>query len=197
MDWVASSKLSRETGPFGRDFSRSWRFVFDMTGAQLEGNIFVGNFGAASAGGGGLLRVRSLAVGIAAGSSGSGGGAFGAPAEHAEIVGNDLEAGALLAFFILPFAGLDASLDENQRASLEVLLGDFGLLAPDDNLVPLRALLPLTVAVLVRLVGGEREVRDGLAASGVARFGIAAQAADKNHFVNGHRQVLPGVRTIA
>ena len=48
----------------------------------------------------------------------AGGHAFTAPAEHAEIVGNDFEAGALLAFLVLPLAGLDATFDKNERALL-------------------------------------------------------------------------------
>src|SRR5260370_37659928 len=81
------------------------------------------------------------------------GSAFGAATEHAKIVGDDFKTGALLAFFVLPFAGLDAALDENQRTLLEILLCDFSLFAPDDDLVPLGALLAPAVLVFVRLVG--------------------------------------------
>ena len=72
--------------------------------------------------------------------------AFGATSEHPEITGDDFEAGTLLTFFVLPFARLNAAFNENEGALFQILLGDFGLLAPDNNLVPLGALLPLTVA---------------------------------------------------
>ncbi len=36
-----------------------------------------------------------------------------ASAQHAEIAGDNLEAGALLAFFVLPFARLDPAFDED------------------------------------------------------------------------------------
>jgi len=36
-------------------------------------------------------------------------------------------------------------------------LGDFGLLAPDNNLVPLGALLAFAVAIFIGFVGGDGE----------------------------------------
>ncbi len=56
----------------------------------------------AAAGAAGCARAGACA--------GSRGHAIAAAAEHAEIGGYDFEAGALLAFLILPFAGLDAAL---------------------------------------------------------------------------------------
>jgi len=90
-----------------------------------------------------------------------------------------------LAFFVLPFARLDAAFDENERALLQVLLGDFGLLAPDDDFVPFGALLAFPVFVFVRLIGGDGKIGDGLAPAGVAGFWIAAQAAYENDFIYG------------
>src|SRR6266849_9640863 len=83
---------------------------------------------------------------------------FAAAAEHAEIVGHNLEAGPLLPLFVLPFAGLDAPFDVNQRAFLQILLGDFRLLTPHNNLVPLGALLPLAIPVLVSFIGCDRKI---------------------------------------
>ncbi len=51
-------------------------------------------------------------------SAGAGCSAIGASAQHAEIIGDDVVAGAFLAFLVLPLARLNASLDENQRAFL-------------------------------------------------------------------------------
>src|ERR1700733_9727084 len=88
--------------------------------------------------------------------------AIGATAEHAEIAGDNFETRALLAFFVLPLARLNAALNEDQGALFQVLLRDFGLFAPDDNLVPLGALLALAVFVFVGFVGGDGEIRHGL-----------------------------------
>src|ERR1700693_3071177 len=85
-----------------------------------------------------------------------------ATAKHAEVTGHNLKAGALLAFLVLPFAGLNAAFDEDQRTLFEVLLGNFGLLAPHDNLVPLGAFLAFTVFILVGFVRGYREIGYGL-----------------------------------
>ena len=130
--------------------------------------------------------VGAAATGRGTSCAGARGHAVAASTEHAEITGDDFETGALLAFFILPFAGLDAAFDENERTLLQVLLSDFGLLAPDDNFVPLGALLALAVFVLVGFVGGDRKIGDGLAAGSVAGFWIAAETADENDFVDGH-----------
>jgi len=96
------------------------------------------------------FEIIATRAGTSTATSSCRGGAFGAAAEHSEVVGHDFEAGTLLAFLVLPFAGLDATFDEDERALLEVLLGDLGLLAPNDNLVPFGALLALAVAVLIR-----------------------------------------------
>ena len=156
----------------------------------LEGDVFVGDFrvggGAEIFGGGGLVAEVVASARGAATRTGAGGHAFAAAAEHAEIVGDDFKAGALLAFLILPFARLNAAFDENERAFLEILLGDFSLLAPNDNFVPLGALLAFAIAVFVGFVGGDGEIGDGLAAGGVAGFRIAAEAADENNLVDGH-----------
>src|SRR6266436_2228121 len=155
----------------------SW---FRPLSSSSEGDVLVGDFGAGAGGAGLLVAGAGTGVEVVAAaaarsaSTGTGScagcGAFRASAEHAEIAGHDFRAGALLAFLVLPLAGLDASLDEDQRAFLQILLGDFGLFAPDDDFVPLGALLALAVAVLVGFIGGDREIGDGLAAAGVARL---------------------------
>src|SRR5262249_34064270 len=98
----------------------------------------------------------------------------------------DFETRALLAFLVLPFARLNAALDEDQGTLFQVLLRDFGLLAPDHNLVPLGTLLALTIFIFVGFVGGDREIRHSLATAGVASFWIAAKTTDENDFVYGH-----------
>src|SRR6266480_162280 len=174
----------------------------------LERNIFVGNFRtAAGRSATSVATVRILSRCdmafhvIAAGTrccaaTAASCSAFGAATQHAEVADNDFKAGALLAFLVLPFAGLDAAFDEDQRALLEILLGDFGLFAPDDDLVPLGALLALPVFVFVRLIRGHGKICDGLAAAGVARFWIAAQTADENDFVDRHERMPPAPKKI-
>src|SRR6266852_3715972 len=107
--------------PFGRFWSRSWRLVFDT----LEGNIFVGDFRAAAgvtcATAVGIFGRRGMSLEvIAAGAcccaaTAARCSAFGTAAEHAEVGRNNLCGCALLALFVLPFAGLDAAFDEDQR----------------------------------------------------------------------------------
>src|ERR1700735_764286 len=113
-----------------------------------------------------------------------GGGTVGSPSEHPEIIGYDFKAGALLSFFILPLARLNTAFNENQRTLLQVLLRDFGLLAPYDDLMPLGALLAFAALVFVRLIGGQREIGNSLAASGIARFGISSEPSHENNFVD-------------
>src|SRR5438477_6428630 len=171
----------------------------------LERNILVGDFrGAAGRSATCAVRIvsrRGVAFEViaptSAGTSTSAspsygrGSAFGAATQHAEVAGDNLKAGALLAFFVLRFARLDAAFDEDQRALLKILLRNFSLFAPHDDLVPLGPLLALAVFVFVRLIRGNGEICDGLAAAGVARFGIAAQTADENDFIDGHERIPP------
>src|SRR5207249_2409419 len=99
---------------------------------------------------------------------------------------HDIEAGSLLAFLVLPFAGLDAALDIDHGPLFEVLLADLRKLAPGSDAMPFGALLTLAIFVFVRFVGGDGEICDGLAAARIARFGIAAQTADENDFIHRH-----------
>src|SRR6266568_4276003 len=50
--------------------------------------------------------------------------------------------------------------------------------------MPLGAVLPVAVFVFVAFVGGQREFRYRLALRSVFNFGIFAQVAEKNDFVN-------------
>src|SRR6266436_6482547 len=87
----------------------------------LKRNILIRNFRPGPAAGSAAeivgmaarLNVFSAARSASACATGSRSGSSGiaAAAEHAEVVGHNLKAGALLAFLVLPFAGLDAALD--------------------------------------------------------------------------------------
>src|SRR6266702_1065425 len=169
---------------------------------HLEGNVFVGDFGAAAGVAATtasivrwsrLIEVFAAGAGTCAAASSCSGtccGAFGASTEHAKIVGDDFKTGAFLAFLILPFAGRDAAFDKDERALLQILLRDFRLFTPDHDLVPFGALLALAIAVFVSFIGRERKIGHGLAATGVARFGIATQTADENDFIDRHGNLL-------
>src|SRR5713226_6600668 len=108
--------------------------------------------------------------------------------EHPEIVRDDFEA-AMLLTVLFPFARLDAPLDENQRALLEIFLRDLGLLSPHDDLVPFGALLALAVLVFVALIRRHRKIRNGRTSTSEARFGISAEAPHQDRFV--HHQCFP------
>src|SRR5689334_8077948 len=90
---------------------------------HLERDVLVGDFGAGAGGRGFVVGAACSCVEVvgaarcasATGScAGAGCGAVGASAQHAEIARDDIVASALLAFLVLPLAGLDATLDENQ-----------------------------------------------------------------------------------
>jgi hypothetical protein len=157
--------------------------------AVLEGDVFVGDFWAWGAGGEGVVGVAGLIVvfgvsGACRSSGSSGHAAFAASAKHAEIGGDDFKTGALLAFLVLPLAGLNATFDENQRTLFEILLSDLRLLAPYHNFVPLGALLTLAVSIFIGFIGSHGKIGDGLTCGSVASFWIATEAADENDFVD-------------
>src|ERR1700726_1871679 len=97
----------------------------------LEGNVFVGNFrssrGVTAAGtvrflGRPRLTVKIVYPSACRACAGSRGDSAAAAPEHGKVRSHNFEAGALLAFFVLPFAGLNPALDKNQRALFQVLL---------------------------------------------------------------------------
>src|SRR5271156_6392428 len=89
-------------------------------------------------------------------------GVIAASAEHAEVAGDNLKAGAFLAFLVLPFPRLDTAFNENEGALFQILLSDFGLLAPHDDFVPFGTLLAFTVFVFIRFIGGHGKIGDSL-----------------------------------
>ncbi len=109
---------------------------------------------------------------------------FAARPEKPHRSAHDFIGGALLALFIVPLAGLDAAFDIDLVALLQVLLRELRLLAPQDDPVPLGALLAFPRAVFEDLIGSQGEIADRLAAGGVPRFRVATQPAHQNHFVD-------------
>src|SRR5438132_12091305 len=80
-----------------------------------------------------------------------------ARAEHLHLVGDDLRHVLVLPVLVLPLARLQAALDVDLAALLQVLAGDLGELAEERDAVPLRLLLRLAVLVLPLLSGRDRD----------------------------------------
>src|SRR5260370_12751793 len=155
----ASCRSPGATSPFGRDCSRSWRLVTDT----LEGNVFVGDFRAAGgvpcAGattvrivGGRGVAFHVVAAGAGCAATAASSSTFGAAAEHAEISGDNLRGGALLALFVLPSPRLNAAFEIEERTLFQILLSDFCQLAPHDDLVTLATFLALAIFVFVSFI---------------------------------------------
>src|SRR5713101_1874986 len=112
-------------------------------------------------------------------------GAFAASAEQNQIVGHDFRHVLLLVcLFIIPRPGLQAALDVDLAALFQIFARDFRQALPQDHVVPLGAVLPLAVLVLVALVGGQRKFRDRRSAGRVFHFGIFTKIADEDDFID-------------
>src|SRR5690554_656534 len=110
--------------------------------------------------------------------------------EHLHVVDHDLGGVAVLA---LPLAGLQAALDVDLAALLQVLLGDLGQLVEHHHVVPLGALLALTGLLVHPGVGGRQaQVGDRRTGGQEANLGILSQVADEDDLVDatGHLGLL-------
>ena len=106
-------------------------------------------------------------------------------AEELHRLRDDLGGPLLLALAVFPLARLETSLDVDRAALREVLRAELGGAAPRDDAMPLRLLFPAATVLLVpRLGGGEREVRDRLAALRVAKLRVAAEIPDQDGLVD-------------
>src|ERR1039458_2223901 len=85
----------------------------------------------------------------------------------------------LAAGFIVPGAGLQAALDVDFAALLQIFSGDFGEPLPEHDVVPLGAVLPFARLVLEAFVGGDGELGHGRALRRVFDFGVLPQIADQ------------------
>ena len=97
---------------------------------------------------------------------------------RAELVGDDLDDGALLAVLGLPRALLEAAEHDDAGALGDAGRGVLAERAPGDDVEERRLLLPLAVD-LVAAVDGEAEAGDAAAAAGVAQLGVAGDVADE------------------
>ena len=105
--------------------------------------------------------------------------------EELHVVSDHFGGIDVLAFLVLPLAGLQAALDIDWAAFFQVLAGDLGQAVVEHHPVPF-GFLDLVAAVLVFPVarGGDGDVADGIAVGGVAHFGVAPQVADEDDFVD-------------
>ena len=107
----------------------------------------------------------------------------------AEARDHDLGRVALLAALVGPFARRELALDIDLGALAHVLLCDLRqLLVEDDDTVPFGALLALAaLAIAPRIRRGHRHVHHGSAILHGPHFGVAAEIADQDDFVDAAR----------
>jgi len=149
--------------------------------------------GIAAAGLGAAARCAALppAAPAAAGEFGVTAAAAVAAAQQLHAVGDDFRRVLLDAVLVGVLARLQPPLDVDGPALLQVLAGDFRLPPEQHDAVPLGLLLLLAALVLPGVGGRDVEVGDRVARSGVAGFGITAEVADQDHFVDGGHNVSP------
>src|SRR6185436_13100103 len=105
-------------------------------------------------------------------------GAAGARAEHLHAISDDLGRITVVTFLVLPFARLQAALDINLGALLQVLAADFRQFGERGNAVPFRALLLLAAFVFPLVRGRDAEIAHRTSVWQKARFGIFAEIAN-------------------
>ena len=73
-------------------------------------------------------------------------GVFAAVTQHHHLVGDDFDGRVFHAFAVFPTAGLQAAFDVDLLAFGQVLLADFGQVAPGDDVEPLGFCVAFAVA---------------------------------------------------
>ena len=68
-----------------------------------------------------------------------------AVSEHHHFIGNNLNAGVLCAFLVVPAAGLQASFNVDLLTLGEILLAYLGEVTPGNNIEPFRFAVPFSV----------------------------------------------------
>lgn len=110
----------------------------------------------------------------------------GAAIQHDHVLGDDFGPAALGAVLTLPLAGLKPAFDVDLTALREVLPADFSELAPDDDVVELRALLLLARLVGPRMIGRDSERGYVLPGRGRADLRVPREVADDHRAVEVH-----------
>jgi hypothetical protein len=107
-------------------------------------------------------------------------------AQHLHGVATDFSGIAIGAALILPLARAQAAFDVHLRTLAQILCGNLGQAAIEHHGMPFRVFAHLAALLVLPLVGGgNAHVADLVATRESARFGVAAQVADDDDFVDG------------
>src|SRR6266404_3573844 len=121
--------------------------------------------------------------------------AFAAAGQEDNVVADDFcHVTFLIGLLVLPRAGLQLAFYIDLAALFQVLTRDLGQPLPEDDIVPLGAVLPLAFVVLGAVGGGDGELGYGRAAGRVFDLGVLTEIAEKNDLVNafGHESTPGG-----
>src|SRR5690606_25285021 len=89
-------------------------------------------------------------------------------------------------FLVLPLAGLQAALDVDRTALLQVFARDLGQAVVEHHAVPFGFFAALARGLVLPLGrGGDGDVADRRTIGAVTDFGVTPQVADENDFVDG------------
>src|ERR1700722_2013402 len=161
-------------------------------GIRLERNIFVRNRRTSRWR---VLRFRSVLIKVfviaacrcrgSAGTAAIFASAFAASTKQYQIAGHNFGHVLFLSrCLIVPGAGLQATFDVNFAAFFQVLAGDLRQTLPEDDIVPLRPVLPLAVFTLEALIGREHNLRNWSALRCEFYFGVLAKISNEDDFID-------------
>ena len=102
----------------------------------------------------------------------------------------DLSKIPFLPFPVLEFSSLDTPFNIDLTTLRQILAARLGLLAPDHNVVPLRAFLAAIVPVHPGIGRGHGKACHGLPALCVAYLRVSTQISDNNRFIHRSHGVL-------
>jgi len=101
-----------------------------------------------------------------------------------ESFADDFEFAAFFAgFLVIPGVHLETSFDVGAASLAQILLGEFGLAAPQGDIDKGGFLLFLALVVIPNAVDGERDIRHGGSLGSVSQFRIPGQVSDQHDFV--------------
>src|ERR1051326_1980255 len=110
----------------------------------------------------------------------------GASAEKNHITCANLRSFALVAFLIVPFAGLQAAFDVNLTSLGQILITDLRQPVPGHDVMPFGSLLTFPgIFVIPGIVGCHRKSAKRDTAGRIFQLRITPEPAHKNHFING------------
>jgi len=131
-----------------------------------------------------MLRPAHLPALLLVAAAAAAAAALTAAPEERDLVGLDLPDLAVHTLFVRVLTAAQRALDVHRAALRQVLPAELRRLAPDADLVPLGALLPLTFLVGPLLRRRDAQVGDRLAALRIAHLGVSAQVANEDHLID-------------